>query len=62
MHPEVDVKSGYYVVSVVWMAMIGSHVQPRKTEKERELCFRCMAKLRPSLDVIDGKTDAMSGD
>ena len=28
-----------------------------ESEKIRDVCFRCMVKIRPVLDVFDGKTD-----
>lgn len=30
---------------------------PLEEEVSRQICDRCMARMRPSLDVIDGKAD-----
>lgn len=39
-----------------WVIDVNRYGLPEDTcEAERELCGRCMAKLRPILDLIDGK-------
>jgi hypothetical protein len=58
MYQEVNAKDDYYIIQITRMCIVGSHLQSRETEKEREICAKCMAKLRPNLDVIDGKTDS----
>lgn len=46
----------FYTISVKYSREIQSS-KDCTMEKDRTLCCRCMAKVRPGLDVVDGKTD-----
>lgn len=54
----IDSDEGYFAVNVSFFKSIDQEFEQNpKVEKKRDLCHRCMAKVRPGLDIVDGKTD-----
>lgn len=44
---------------IIKVSLYSPEGTPIRAENPRHLCDRCMVKIRPALDVIDGKTESI---